>query len=401
LKILVSSLPDLRRVPVQRPHHLLGFLARRHDITVLCTRAWQLEEKKGAYNNAILDKLAIYYASSVKLPSICQEILFMNPINTFQNLSFLRQFDVHINFHSVFSGYLRTKALRILGIPSLFDVCDDLVSWIDLSPQVPPFLRVLARKITKSSLKKTALASSKITFTLPSLIDPSWQIDSTKAIQIPNGVNINMFTPERSENLRKKIGFTSSDLVIGFIGALQAWVDFEPLFTALEVLARKRTDLKLLIVGDGDKLPEIRRRASTYLPENTAIFTGYIDYARVPEYIGCMDICILPFTSGGVAQGALPLKIFEYLASAKPVISTPLSGVKETFGDLLFYASNSEEFRKAVLTLADNPDIRRGVGGNGRQFVFDKFDWENIGHKFEGLLSEEVARAKIERRNSG
>jgi glycosyltransferase involved in cell wall biosynthesis len=103
-----------------------------------------------------------------------------------------------------------------------------------------------------------------------------------------------------------------------------------------------------------------------------------------------MDVCLLPFDSGSVSQSALPIKLFEYMACEKPVISSPLSGVKNAVGDLVLYAKNVDELKQNILNLYYNDDLRNQLGKKGRDFVRQNFSWDKICHEFEKVLIESV-----------
>lgn len=94
--------------------------------------------------------------------------------------------------------------------------------------------------------------------------------------------------------------------ILGFIGALGAWVDKE----VLNYLADNYT---LLIVGE---------RFGIDAPKNS-IFIGYKPYKELPSYYNSIDIGIIPFDiTSMVAQCANPIKMYEYLASGKPVLAS-------------------------------------------------------------------------------
>ena len=390
MKILITSLPDLKRIFVQRPHHLISYLSKNHDVTVECVRAWWLEEKRDNYFNAMINNIQFSYTTNMKIPAIGQELISFYGGSTALSDSFLSKLDVHVSFNSLITGYARTKKMMTLNIPTIFDVCDDLVEWINLSPQVPSVFKPAGRALASRLLGKMVEKSSRITYTSKSLFKTEWIEDVEKFTLVPNGVDTNMFKPVSNSGLRTELGIHEKDIVIGFVGALQEWVNLEPIFIAMGEIAEEFDNFKILIVGSGHKLDENKKLTHKYQCNGITQFSGYVPYELIPAYITCMDICVLPFTKGMVSQGALPLKLLEYMSCGKPVVSTPLSGVKEAVGNNVLYATTSEDYKQAILHLVSEPGLQKEMGQKGRQLVQQNFDWDRVCKKFEQVLLEEV-----------
>ena len=65
-------------------------------------------------------------------------------------------------------------------------------------------------------------------------------------------------------------------------------------------------------------------------------------YAHVPAYVQAFDVCWVPFDQSQVSRAANPVKIYEYLALGKPVVSTPVADT-ETFGGLVHVGRSADE----------------------------------------------------------
>jgi polysaccharide biosynthesis protein PslH len=85
-------------------------------------------------------------------------------------------------------------------------------------------------------------------------------------------------------------------------------------------------------------------------------------------------VCIDPIQAGGGMQN----KLIEYLASAKPVVSTSVAneGIHAHPGEHLLIADSPEEFARAVLHLLNDPEAREAIGARARQFVLHNWTWE-------------------------
>jgi glycosyltransferase involved in cell wall biosynthesis len=76
---------------------------------------------------------------------------------------------------------------------------------------------------------------------------------------------------------------------------------------------------------------------------------GRREYGEMPRYISAFDVCLIPFLAGKVSQTTNPVKVFEYFALGKPVVSTPMHELLTFRNDgLLRLAQGKEEFASAV-----------------------------------------------------
>ena len=97
---------------------------------------------------------------------------------------------------------------------------------------------------------------------------------------------------------------------------------------------------------------------------------------------------MLPFDTSTISQNASPLKLFEYMACEKPVISTYLHGVQNAVGDHVIYGNKTIELKQIILKLYHNEHLRKELGENGKRFVAENYSWDSICHRLENILDE-------------
>jgi glycosyltransferase involved in cell wall biosynthesis len=123
---------------------------------------------------------------------------------------------------------------------------------------------------------------------------------------------------------------------IGFVGNIAEWVDLD----IIEGIALARRDWHIVMVGN--------YQLNRPRPEGGNIhWLGYRPYEDVPDYVASFDACIIPFQDSKLTRGADPLKLYEYLAAGKPVISTPIPRSIE-FSDVVKIANGTDEFIAAI-----------------------------------------------------
>jgi glycosyltransferase involved in cell wall biosynthesis len=161
--------------------------------------------------------------------------------------------------------------------------------------------------------------------------------------------------------------------VLGYYGAIADWMDV----TLLEKLARQFSDCLLLLVG----ADECGARQRLGMLPNVR-FTGEVIYAELPHYLYGMDVCLLPFRVTPLTLATNPVKVYEYLATGKPVVSVALPEL-EQFGNLVATASTHDEFVLRIEEALASPD--HGQPGIRRAFAAGH-TWQDRVEEFDILL---------------
>lgn len=122
--------------------------------------------------------------------------------------------------------------------------------------------------------------------------------------------------------------------IIGFVGALYDWIDWR----LIDRAAAEMPECDFVFVGphrQGGEAGRLAQRANVR-------FLGARPYASIPSYMAAFDVCWVPFDQSRVSRSANPVKIYEYLALGKPVVTTPVAGT-ESFGDLVRVGMTGDE----------------------------------------------------------
>lgn len=160
---------------------------------------------------------------------------------------------------------------------------------------------------------------------------------NTAAFYLPNGVNINLFkisgninfpVPEELKNIKGKI--------IGYVGSIDYRIDID----LINAIAKFHFDKTICLVGPSG--------INNTIMQNNILFTGSKLPAQLPAYLNHFDCLIIPFKKNRLTAAIYPLKLNEYLASGKPVITTDFSEDLEEFNDLIIIAKNENEFIEGV-----------------------------------------------------
>ena len=392
MRILVTSIVDIKKsAHNSRLHQFLKFLSKKHEITVLSINDWwknSWDNKAAEYNDDFekdFYKIKNYYFTENKVSPILQEIYSIKSVNNLLKKIGYHDFDVHFNYNTLISGYVVARKMKSVGVNTIYDLADDLPEMIRTSPQINYLLRPVGGFVGDVAVKKNISISEKVSYTTDSLKD-SCGMPQDKSELIPNGVDTELFKNCPLDVIKNELGINNS-FIVGYVGVLREWIDFEPLFVAVEQLSKK-FDIKLLVVGGGVGYEETIELAKKNGLSNNVIFTGTVPYSKVPRYISCMDVCTIPFKPNAVSQNSLPLKLFEYMACEIPVISTKVEGIRETVQNRVLYASNSEDYKDKIIELHNDEKLRQNMGSEGRKFVEKNYNWSSITSKLENILME-------------
>lgn len=158
---------------------------------------------------------------------------------------------------------------------------------------------------------------------------------------------------------------------------------------ALELAKIGNHDIKLLIVGEGDAYEELQRTRDKYNLQDKVILTGKRPYQEIAAFISASDICLLPaYTTERIMQDIVPIKMYEYMAMKRPVISTKLPGVMKEFGENngVVYVDRPEEVVKKAIELVGSGNLSE-LATRARSFA-ERCSWDHITEEFESILKE-------------
>lgn len=161
------------------------------------------------------------------------------------------------------------------------------------------------------------------------------------SILAQNGVNLSDF-----ENLGSKIGKKIKKIVekkkpiIGYYGALASWFDYKK----IEKLAKEKSNYEIVLIGiDYDKT----LKKSGVLEYENVHYLGIVEYSKlISEYACHFDVCLIPFIKNEITDATSPVKLFEYMALSKPIVTTDINECKKYKSCNI--ASNDEEFVSQV-----------------------------------------------------
>ena len=187
------------------------------------------------------------------------------------------------------------------------------------------------------------------------------------------------------DNVRNELNISAEDPVIGFVGRISAEKDLPTLFTAIKQSLTDFPDLKVLIVGDGPLLCEMRENCRQTGIEKHVIFLGQRQDTK--RIYAAMDIFTLVSKTEGI-----PNVVLEAMAMNVPVISTNVGGIGEiithNLDGILIQRGDTSSLSHYIKELLTNDNYRNSITNAGRKRVLEYFDFSVRLKKFEDIYKK-------------
>lgn len=200
-------------------------------------------------------------------------------------------------------------------------------------------------------------------------------IDKNKLFLLPNCVDTTHFYPrKRNRELADALGISNDSIVIGYVGTLVPYEGVDILIQALYYLSRaERSDVKLLIVGDGPSGAGLRKQARELGILDLCIFVGKVSKEEVIEYYSLIDIAPIPRKSGLVTELIPPLKPIEAMAMGCVVMVSKLPALLD-LGEpnksvIQFDSDNVKALVDALHFVVTNHSTCEDMKKNAREWV--------------------------------
>lgn len=207
---------------------------------------------------------------------------------------------------------------------------------------------------------------------------------------IGNGANPESLNPSFDtvaiEELKKKLGKKEGEIYLINTARLVVQKGFDTTIRALLLLP---THIKLLIVGDGPEMENLKSLVTQLDLSVRVIFTGQIERSEVSKYRFVGDIFVGPSRSEGLGNAFL-----SAMACRLPVVATQEGGIadflfdakrnpeKQTTG-FVVDVDSPEQIKDAVVYILENPEVVSTVTENARKMVEEKYDWDKVAKKMK------------------
>ncbi|MEY8254621.1 glycosyltransferase [Clostridium perfringens] len=289
----------------QRPQHLAEALSKKKVLYIYRSDV----KNDNIYSiKKIKDNL---YVLNLDMYSL--NVAFFEAIKSINKPKFVHVYATCLN--SV--DYEKIKTYMDKGFKVIYDFVDELSSEISgyniTSKMIEDHEKLLRDKenvLVVSTAKKLKDIANK------------FRGENENNILAPNAVNLEDFKNHGNE-IGEKIQpiVNKRKPIIGYYGALAKWVDYK----LIEELAKEREDYEIVLIGMDYDGSYDQSNLKNY---SNISYLGMIDYKYLINYSRYFDVCIVPFIKNDITDSTSPLKIFEYMALEKPIVTTDINECK-------------------------------------------------------------------------
>lgn len=292
-----------------------------------------------------------------------------------------------IHGHSPFTcGLVANKVAKRENLPSIYEMRG---IWEDSHSGRGKFSEKSLRYRVVRALDNKALRGANLCCAIGNSLKAeivSRGISGDRVFIVPNGVDVKAFTPHPpTEDVLNRLRLQGK-LVFGYIGYFFNYEGLDLLVQAMIRLAPQLPDLALLLVGDGELMPNLKKMVADAGLSDRVIFTGRVPHKDVTDFYRVCDFMVLPRRDTRETRLVTPLKPLEIMAMGKPLIASDVGGHLEMVEDgrngLLFRSEDVSDLASKCAMLAGNKDLRMDLGTRAREWVEANRDWRVLVNRY-------------------
>ena len=204
---------------------------------------------------------------------------------------------------------------------------------------------------------------------------------------VPLGLDLDRFAeidPVPDLEVRRQIGIDDGGLLFVYVGRIAPIKRLDVLLSAVGMARRDGADIGLAIVGDGEARSELEELSRQLGIESSVHFLGYrSDLERINA---AADAVVLSSDNEGT-----PVCLIEAAASARPVVTTDVGGVRDVVTDrtgIVVPANDPAALSEGMVTLARDADLRSEMGSQARQHALSSFSADRLVRDIDGVYKD-------------
>jgi glycosyltransferase involved in cell wall biosynthesis len=207
------------------------------------------------------------------------------------------------------------------------------------------------------------------------------------AIELPLGLDSQLFSPGPS-SVRKELGWSDGDLVIGYVGRLAFIKGVDLLAAAFGQIAKVVPNARLLVVGSGEEEQKLRSVLSKEFADGTAHVQGSMSQDQLPRWYRAMDTLVMPSRYETLSNAVL-----EAMACGVPFVASAVGGSRDlakTNAGWLFEPESVPSLNRVLSSVIDNRAELKARGDRGRQYVQQHYSWQASAVRLENIIASRL-----------
>jgi len=239
-------------------------------------------------------------------------------------------------------------------------------------------------KATQSLERYTIRKADRIAVITKSLRDLIDQKEWPRISIIPDGADTQQFHPGINPIAFKKEFALKDAPVIGYQGGIEPFDGLQFLAQAAPLVLREIPEAQFLVVGKGTYQPVVEKIVQQNNTMKNFIFTGWLDYSRMPETLAATSLSVVPIPDCPAMRPLLTFRLLEAMAAGVPIIVNDLPGVREMVDESMAFFTEVEDPQRfgqdIVKALKTDPAELKARALKARKII-EAFDWRTIGQR--------------------
>jgi glycosyltransferase involved in cell wall biosynthesis len=356
-----------------------GLINRQHKVTVITTRHTQgiKNEEKG--------NLKIYYVGDKPLK--CTAKFYEESLELFEKLNHEERFDI-VHSQST-SGYAFARFCHE-EIPFIVTfqgtTLNEIISAVN-TKSIKGFVVALYifyndflinhnkdDKITSKRASKIIAVSNE----LKEDLKKQYNIPEEKFVLIQNGIDVNTFRPDLEVSVLKEKYQLQNKKIILSIGVMTGQKGHNLLIRVMPGLLKENKEIKLVLVGYGPAMENLKKMAQELKVSDHVVFTGKVPHEELKFYYNIADVFAFPT----LRVEAGPLVIPEAMACERPVIASRIGGIPTVIEDyidgILIEPGNLRELKEKILEVLLDEELAATLGKNARKKIVERYSVDRM-----------------------
>ncbi len=245
--------------------------------------------------------------------------------------------------------------------------------------------RSLPHRRTFEAIERTNLRHAHLVVTVSRVLKEELVVrgvEPSRILVCPNGVDPEIFRPDRDGAAVRRRLDLEGKTVIGFIGTFGPWHGARVLARAAGEVARRDPTAAFLFVGDGPERKSVEAIVREEGIPDRCRFTGLVPQEEAPDYLAACDLFASPHLPNpdGTRFFGSPTKLFEYMAMGKGIVASDLEQIGEVLETgrtaVLVPPGDAAALGAALLKLTSDSVLRQRLGSEGRRVAIARHTWE-------------------------
>ncbi|MBZ9572232.1 glycosyltransferase family 4 protein [Patescibacteria group bacterium] len=290
------------------------------------------------------------------------------------------------------TGYITSRLKRI---PFIFEVRDLWPDFAILAGVLKNRFIIKLSYFLESFIYKKADLINVLTPAFAQVLKKKKKVPERKIVYVPNGADLDLMSPGSKNNwVRNKYNWQNKFIVL-YVGA-HGLANYLDLILDTAKIMRDYKDIIFVLIGDGMLKPKLMVRAKTENLKNV-FFLDPVPKEKIADFINASDACTAILKK--IYNTTYPNKVFDYMSCAKPIV-LPIDGaarelvIDKAKAGIYVEPENSQEFKKAILKLYHDANLRDSYGMNGYHFVKENFPRQKLAKKYEEIIRGIVDKNK-------